>query len=116
MKHLILAFLATAVAIGLLAQGEQGSHGWRRFENPYDPKTAPPLGLSEAYNLTLAHIGTATNRFYCVTASCLEKTKRGLPGWTFCFCSTNGDRAYVEVSFDKEVVVDSGPDELLHPK
>jgi hypothetical protein len=107
MKHVIFTTLAMATAISLLlAQGppySSGGNSTRRFGSPYDPKMLPPVGLAEAYTLTLAYIGPATNRFYCVSASCLEKTKRGLPGWTFGFSNTNGQRVDVEISFDREV-------------
>jgi hypothetical protein len=116
MKRIILTALATTIAVGLLAQGKAGSAGWRRFESPYDGKTPPPIGLSEAYGLALVRLGAATNRFYCVSGGCLEKTKRGLPGWTFYFSNTNGERAYMEVSFDKEVDTDAQSAELLRDK
>jgi len=57
--------------------------------------------------LALSRIGNATNQLYCLTASCTEPTKRGLPGWTFCFSNTNADRITIEVSFDKEVDADA---------
>jgi hypothetical protein len=105
-----------AAACLLLAQGNTqppGGNGWRRYQSPYDPKARPPVEMPEAYALALARVGVSTNRFYCVTAGCLESTKRGLPGWTFCFSNTNGQRACVEVSFDREVDADSRSSELL---
>lgn len=109
MKYQILIGASLIAAVGLLlAQGPNppGGNSWRRYQKPYDSKESPPVSLSEAYALVLGHIGTATNRFYCVSATCLDPTKRGLPGWTFCFSNTNGQRAYMEVSFDKEINTD----------
>ena len=103
----------------VIAQGRTnppGGNSWRQHESPYDAKMPPPLRIIEAYELALARVGNATNRYYCVTASCLEPTKRGLPGWTFCFSNTNGERACVEISFDKEVDADAQSGKLLHNK
>jgi hypothetical protein len=115
-KLIFITFL-TVGSLFLFAQGtpfsKEGGNSWRKFEKPYDATSTPTIGLSEAYSLTLAYLGPATNRFYCISASCLEKTKRGLPGWTILFANTNGERAFVEVSFDKEVDTDARSTELL---
>ena len=120
MKCSLLVALGTLLAAGLLlAQGSThppSSNSWRRFESPYDPKTPPPVQLCEAYALVLTRCSIDTNRFFCQTAGCLQPTKRGLPGWTFCFSNTNGERACVEVSFDKEVDMDTRSRDLLHAK
>jgi hypothetical protein len=117
-NHIIKIALATIAGTGLLfAQGLNPPGGdWHHFTSPYDPKTPPPLGLAEAYNLALKFLGPATNRFYCVSTSCMDKGGSGFPGWTFWLSSTNGQRAYVEVSFDKEVGADSKTLEILRSK
>jgi hypothetical protein len=110
-KKVAVLSLAIATTICLLfAQGNTsppGANSWRRFNSPYDPKTRPPIGLTEAYLLALSQMGGATNQLYCLTASCTEPTKRGLPGWTFRFSNTNADQVSIEVSFDKEVDMDA---------
>jgi hypothetical protein len=52
--------------------------------------------MLEAYAAATALMGTATNRFYCVSASCLGNT---LPGWIFSFSNTNGEMAHIEYYF-----------------
>jgi hypothetical protein len=115
MKCVIFIALVTAIGIGLLlAQGKVGSgtHRYSPFQT-YDPRTLPPLTLPEAYALAAAHIGTATNHFYCVAASCLEMTNAGFTGWTFSFSSTNGQRGRVVVYFDKEAATVARSGEVL---
>jgi hypothetical protein len=119
-KYVIAASLAIVAAVSLLAQGRSGSNP-SIFDNypvlaPYDVKRPPVVQLSEAYALTLAYMGPATNHFYCVSASCLEKTKIGLSGWSFSFSNTNGERASIDVSFDKVVRVDEHSAQLLQTK
>ena len=101
MKHVIVPILLlTAAASLLFAQGIFFSGTGK----PYDPKEGPPrLALPQAYRMAVAHIGTATNRFYCVSASCLEKTLPVAAGWVFWFSNTNGERARVEVYFRSKV-------------
>jgi hypothetical protein len=121
MKHVVLTVLIAVLAVGLLlAQGTQvPGNSWRRYNSPYDLKTPPPLAMSDAFALTQiyiqAHMGTATNCLYCISASCVDMTKRGLPGWTFYFSNTNGQRIYMEVSFDREVSTLLG-DTVHYPK
>jgi hypothetical protein len=113
---LLISFACVATASLLLAQGRAGSNSNRRFQSPYDLHTPPPVGLSEAYALAVAQMNVDTNRCYCVSASCQELTRRGLPGWTFYFANTNGQRADVEVSFDKEVAADDSKRDFLRGK
>ena len=105
MKTIIFLFFAGIAATGLLlAQGKIASPNPSRMSsNPmtYDPKSPPPVSLPEAYALALGHIGAATNRFHCVTASCLERTNSGWAGWVFTFGNTNNQRARVVVFYDK---------------
>ena len=116
MKYLIPAALLSVAAIGLFAQGQFGSQSSRRFESPYDPKSRPPVSLSEAYPLACAYLGNVTNRFYCVSATCLEVGKSGFPAWKFSWSATNGESAYLEVTFDKEVYLDPRTQMLLRNK
>src|SRR5205807_408091 len=79
--RLLSMYIGMTAACMLLAQGTTyppGANSWRRFQSPYDPRMAPPISLSEAEVLATQRIGLATNRFYCISASCLEPTKRGL--------------------------------------
>ena len=119
----IAAAIILVIAGGLLlAQGSWGSYGGIVTNDPYwvpyDQKRSPSMGLSDAYQMALEYVGPATNQFYCVSATCLEKTKADLPGWTFSFCNTNGQRVGIQVQFrsrfDKHVYSDN--DELLHGK
>jgi hypothetical protein len=111
LKCSIFMLAALTACSGLLfAQGFSGSS-----QHPtYDPKMPPPLALPEAYTLVLTRIGAATNRFYCVTASWLEKNNEWSKGWTFGFSNTNGEIAQVKVFFfDKQVFIDAHSAELL---
>ena len=110
--------LVTVVTTGVLVvQGTVTSGGrrWSSFQT-YDGKTPPPLLLPEAYTRALSRIGEATNRFYCVTASCLETTNNGFTGWTFWFSNTNAQRPHVDVFFDREVLIGVQSDNLLRSK
>jgi hypothetical protein len=111
MKYIIITIITALAATCLLfGQGISGSNPGFGFgvpmDPPYDAKKLPQLTLTDAYAMSLERIGTATNRFYCVSASCLEKTKSGWPGWTFSFSNTNGRVAHVEVFFRKATYVD----------
>jgi hypothetical protein len=110
-----VGFFIIAAAGILFAQGTLVSGGkrWTSVQT-YDAKTPPPLALAEAYALGLNRVGRATNRFYCIHASCLELTNNGFTGWTFWLSNTNGQRARVDVFFDKEVYIDPQSSETLH--
>jgi hypothetical protein len=120
MKRTLLAFVPVLLVVGLVfGQGVSnppGSRTWRKYSEPYDGKTAPPLGLADAYVLTLNYIGSNSNKYHCVAANCLDKTRSGLPGWTFCYMDTNGERAYLHVLFDKDIYVDPRTAESLKGK
>ena len=79
----------------------------------YDFKKAPPLALPVAYALALRRIGPATNRFHCVTATCLERSNNWSTGWTFEFSSTNAQHATVKVFFNTRVWLDPQTAALL---
>jgi hypothetical protein len=118
MKRVSLVLLATGLAVGLLAQSIITSGGVRWAQpQSYDSKTPPPLALPEAYALALGNLAWApgaTNRFHCISASCLElSNSNGWTGWTFWFSNTNGDRASVVVFFDGGVTADAGSAKLL---
>ena len=66
--------------------------------------------------MAVTHIGAATNAFYCVAASCLERTNAGFTGWTFSFLNTNGQRGRVNVFFDREVETVARSGEVLISK
>jgi len=119
MKRILIIILGTGVAAGLLAQSIITNGGTRSFQPPsygsfqplsYDPKTRPPLALPDAYALAmrkLAEIPGATNRFHCISGSCVEMSCRnGWTGWTFWFANTNGDHAYLWVFFDRHVATE----------
>jgi hypothetical protein len=118
MKLVILVLLAASVAVGLLAQSIVTSGG-ARWAQPqsYDPKTPPPLALPDAYALALGNLAKtpgATNRFHCISASCVElSSSNGWTGWTFWFSNTNGDRARLWVFFDQGVTADVRSAELF---
>ena len=101
----------------LFAQGNDPvSNGNRRYTKPYDVKVAPPVGLTEACALAQKYMGSSTNQFYCVSASCTQSLRSGLPGWAFSFFNTNGRFARIDVLFDKDLYVDPPSAELLHGK
>lgn len=87
-----------------------------RIAQGYYPTTPPPLALQEAYQLALTALGAGTNRFYCVSTTCLKRlptisNRAGLhdgQGWTFEFSSTNGVQKHVAVYFDKATTIDGG--------
>jgi hypothetical protein len=104
MKRTTLFYAALAVLFGVtLVFGQgliiSGGRRWSRIQE-YDPKTRPPLSLPEAYTLALDNLAADTNRFHCVTASCVESTNKGFTGWMFRFADTNGQRLPVMVFFD----------------
>ena len=72
------------------------------------PDTKPPrLSLPDAYGCAISAIGTATNQYHCVRASCL--ISRSPDGeWMFTFCSTNGAFKTAFVFFDKTTRVEDG--------
>jgi hypothetical protein len=96
MKRAFLPMLVLSAFTGLVFAQGRGSTPW--VAPPYDVKWAPAKSLPEAYALAMADIGAATNRFHCVSASCLDKEFRG--GWTFLFSNTNGQTARVVVWFN----------------
>ena len=104
----IATVLAASTSL-LLAQGWLG--------NPqlpvYDGKNKPPLSLPDAYATAIGRIGPATNRLYCVNASCLDMTNQLSTGWLFDFSNTNGQRATVKVLFNSEVYIDAKSASLL---
>ena len=116
MKIAALFLLAFVAATGFLfAQGWSGSSYSGTNSTPrlytstnstgflgiYTGNTPPPVALPEAYQLALAHIGPASNTFYCVRATCADTN--GYRGWTFTFANTNGQRGRVVVFFTRGV-------------
>jgi hypothetical protein len=117
MKRFLFIGMGVALMTSwMLGQGQftprHGGNHWQHFWG-WNPKQPPPLSLPESYSLTLAHIGRATNNFFCVSASSLEMTNYYFRGWAFSFSDTNGRRARVEVSFDKELRTDPQSEKLL---
>ena len=98
----IFLFVGISAVTGLvLAQGLVT----KKSHPQYDPKSQPPMTLSEAYKLAMAHVGPATNRLWCVSADLLAETKTSssITHWTFRFSDTNGGFTKVLVFFDKDV-------------
>ena len=115
---IVCMVLAIGLMMGLaFGQGTLTSGGrrWSAFQT-YDPNTPPPLDLPKAYAMAMTRVGGATNRVYCIAATCLEMTNNGFTGWTFWFSNTNAQRARVDVFFDKEVHVDIQSGEVLRGK
>lgn len=109
-NRILFTIIAMAITAGIaFGQGLVGSgdYNYRKDTGPYDIRTSPPVGLTEAYAMATKHMGSATNRYYCVSASCLNKGLSGSAGWTFWFSNTNGQRCSLEVTFDKEVYTNS---------
>jgi hypothetical protein len=69
MKNLIIVLLTFLLATHFLfAQGPAGSNPGGPIVNdpyvvPYGATRPPPLGLTEAYAMSLSFVGEATNRF-----------------------------------------------------
>ncbi len=78
----------------------------------YGGSTPPRVGLERAYALAIARVGDATNRFWCVSASCVEDESWR---WVFWFSNSNGQRARVDVAFaaKEATVMDSKSAALL---
>jgi hypothetical protein len=92
-----------------------GSSYFHSQEPLYDKKTPPNLSLSDAYALALAKLGSDTNQYYCISATCLEDIpvlpNEGMhvqTGWTLDFSNTNGIQKRVFVYFDKAACIDNG--------
>jgi hypothetical protein len=102
--------LPAASAVGFVfAQGWSGNSHLPTF----DSKKRPPLALPQAYAVAERHIGPATNRFFCVTATCVDSTNTVSTGWSFGFSDTNGSHATVKVLFNTEVWIDEHSATLL---
>ncbi len=78
----------------------------------YGGSTPPAVALERAYALAIARVGDATNRFWCVSASCVEDESWR---WVFWFSNSNGQRARVDVAFaaKEATVMDSKSAALL---
>jgi hypothetical protein len=79
---------------------------------PYDKKIPPALSLNIAYNKAVQALGTSTNKYYCISTTCLNHlgmvgSSEGFSeyGWTFIFSNTNGTITNVYVFFDKASTV-----------
>src|SRR5689334_4841864 len=97
MKRMVLGILAVIAATGLLlAQGMWSDN----LGGVYTGGRPPEISLPDAYALALAHIGRASNSFYCFTASCVDPKKNR--AWLFTFASTNGQRGQVIVGFNRQ--------------
>ncbi len=79
----------------------------------YDIQKPPPVSLLDAYSLAAGKLGDATNRFYCVSATCLDNTNRLSTGWLFHFLDARGDGANVKVFFNRTVGVDDQSAQVL---
>src|SRR5262249_36499369 len=91
------------------AQGLAGSS-----QHPgFNQKMRPPLELPEAYTLATTRLGAATNRLFCVSATCVEPVNSSTQGWTFGFSNTNGQIAKVKVFFNRDVFIEAPDAELL---
>jgi hypothetical protein len=96
MKRMVPVTLAIVALAGMaLAQ----RYAFSGPGKPYDAKTPPAKTLPQAYAQALAFIGPATNRFWCVSASCVESPSAG---WVLWFSNTNGQRARVDVYFGEK--------------
>ena len=108
-RWLLGACLLAGCAGMLLGQGfSGGSH-----HSSYDPRKPLPLAMPDAYALATDHIGAATNRFHCVSATCLEVGNQRTTGWSFAFLNADGQQADVKVFLDKAVWLDARSSALL---
>jgi hypothetical protein len=109
-KQLILPLLIILTARLILAQTNVYSPSQFPPQPPRDGKIPPPLNLGAAYDKAVQKLGTDTNQFHCVSATCLQwLTRHGSSedptgttvGWTFVFLDTKGVQKNVCVYFDK---------------
>jgi hypothetical protein len=99
MKRMIVVFVVLVVAAGLV---------FALRPELWPDNKRPRLDLGDAYQCALVALGSATNQFYCVRASC--QLPRPADGeWMFSFGSTNGPVKTVFVSFDKTARIHDGP-------
>ena len=109
-KYVLLIALGIALSVGaIMAQGFAGSSRLIK----YDLRKPPPLALPQAYELAVGELGDVTNRFHCVSATCLNGTNRWSTTWVFTFSNTNGDHADVKVHFIGTVRIDPESAALL---
>ncbi len=110
MKFLTAFILVLLIAArAAFAQGLSGSS----VHPGFDPKRPPPLALPEAYALANARLASATNGFFCVSATCVEPPTCMTSGWRFVFSNTNGEVAQVKVFFNKDVYIAPHDTELF---
>src|SRR5437868_6703603 len=104
--RILLVSFAVVTTLFVMAQGNDfvypNASENLGFRTPHSITNTPPIDLPTAYNMALRYVAEVTNRFYCVSASCLE-LKGEMQGWTFCYANTNGARAFVDVSFENSV-------------
>jgi hypothetical protein len=106
----LLVALAIMISVGaIMAQGWAGSN----YLRDHDMRKPPPLALPVAYKLALGQLGDVTNRFHCVSATCLTGTNLWSNGWVFTFSNTNGDHAQVNVYFTGTLGIDPKSRTLL---
>ncbi len=97
---LLAALLLTSLVGALFAQGIFGAGGAQ--PKRYDSNNPPPLDLPQAYALAIAHVGTATNRLWCITGSCqADWGTTTMTHWEFGFSNTNRELTKVYVFFDR---------------
>ena len=98
MKRIVIVFTVLVLAAGLAFARRMA---WRDTNRPR-------LALPDAYNCALTALGTATNQFHCVRASCLI-SRSPYGEWMFSFFSTNGLEKTAFVFFDRTTRVEDGP-------
>ncbi|MGN6554053.1 MAG: hypothetical protein ACTHLW_10070 [Verrucomicrobiota bacterium] len=74
----------------------------------WQPEKPPRLSLPDAYACAVGALGSNTNQYHCVSASCL--ISRSPDGeWMFSFYTTNGASKTAFVFFDKTTRIETGP-------
>ena len=100
-----LAFVILSVMLLSLVRFALGQGLTGNSHHPmYDLKKPPPVSLVEAYHLATTHLGEATNRVYCVGATCSGEETGWSAGWVFEFSNTSGQHAVVKVFFSNKDV------------
>ncbi len=111
-KGRVVCLVGCLFGMGAVLVFSQGVSGSNHLYN-YDLQRPLPLTLQDAYALAVEQLGSATNQFYCVSASCTNGTNRFSSGWTFTFANTNGVRASLKVSFTKVILLSPADAALL---
>jgi hypothetical protein len=70
-----------------------------------DKGSPPRLSMPDAYSCAVAALGSTTNQFFCITATCAKSEHQNDGVWYFIFSNTNGVKKTTYVYPDKKTRV-----------